>query len=103
MPGQRNTAKEHGQGTRRYPDDLVSASDFGADTALPADRALGAGADAGFEGAVPRPGNSGAQPPRQPGRRTFHAAADRSARRADRALSRPAAVARAHGGNLSAT
>src|SRR5205085_12055857 len=68
--------KEHGQETRRYPDDIVSASDFRADTALSADRAPGPGADAGFEGAVPRAGDRGAQPARQPGRRALHAAAD---------------------------
>src|ERR1700704_5268012 len=52
--GPKEQAKEHGQETRRYPDDIVSASDFRADTALSADRAPGPGADAGFEGPVPR-------------------------------------------------
>src|SRR5438874_12750602 len=102
MPGQRNTAKKNGQKTRRYPDDIVSASDFRADTALSADRAPGPGADAGLEGPVPRTGNGRAQPARQSRGGTLHAAADRPAGRAHRALPRSAAHASADGRDLPA-
>src|SRR3982074_1214896 len=102
MPGQRNTAKEHGQETRRYPDDIVSASDFRADAALSADRAPGPGADAGLEGPVPRTGNGRAQPARPSRGGALHAAADRPVGRAHRALPRSAALASADGRDLPA-
>ena len=102
----KGTRQRNGQETRpetwRCPDDIVSASDFRADTALSADRAPGPGADAGFEGPVPRAGNGRAQPARQSRGGALHAAADRPVGRAHRALPRSAALASADGRDLPA-
>src|SRR5437764_8399005 len=85
---------------RGRSNETISPAHLSADSAFSFDYP---GPGAGAERADAAPGNRRAEPAGEAGSTAVHAAADRPAGRADRALSRPAAEPGLDGGDLPAT